>query len=426
MLLEADLLTLSCLDSIVVESAVDGGPVFRRLSEEKYKSEKTKDGNEFIVESRHGVVAADDGRCSKVGVVILRKGGHAVDAAVATTLCLGVVNPMSSGIGGGGFMIVRSLSTSQTEAFDSRETTPLAASQDMYAKNLTAKSIGALSISVPGEIAGLHEAWLKHGRLAWSKLFEPAIRLAKDGFLIAPYLANAIKVSEQKIMADPGLREVFAPKGKLLQAGDTCYNIELTHTLMAVANHGPQAFYNWSFGEKIVKDVRDAGGILTMEDMRNYRVEVMDAMAVDAMGYTILGMPPPSSATLGLSQDNRLAGVIGGSGGLSISPAVIQVFLNQFIIGMEPLAAVEHPRVYHQLIPNVVLYENWTIINGDHIELLEENKSFLRERGHELKGQANRAICQLVVQTLQTPIKKGRKIINGDHHEVFHGMLTAE
>ncbi|OVA12499.1 Gamma-glutamyltranspeptidase [Macleaya cordata] len=582
---------------LVVGLAVDGGSVFWRSSEEKYKYEKTKEANEVLVESEHGVVAADDGRCSDIGAVTLREGGHAVDAAVATALCLGVVGPMSSGIGGGGFMIVRSSSTSQAHAFDSRETAPLAASQDMYAKNPLAKSLGALSMGVPGEIAGLHEAWLRYGRLAWSKLFQPAIQLAKDGFVVSPYLATTIKKSELKIMADLGLRQVFAPNGKFLQAGDTCYNIELAHSLEMVAKQGPQAFYNGTVGEKFVKDVKEAGGIVTMEDMRNYRVEVTDAMAVDVMGYTILGMPPPSSGTLGLSlvlnilnsygsfesakgplglhrliealkhmfairmnlgdpefvnatkyesdmlspsfaaqlqrkifdnttfppdyylnkwsqlrdhgtshfcivdaernavsmtttvnsyfgagvlspstgivlnnemddfsvpsdkseyklppapanfiepnkrplssmtpiiilKDNQFAGAIGGSGGLYIIPAVVQVFLNHFIIGMEPLAAVQHPRVYHKLIPNVVLYENWTIIDGDHIELSQEKKRFLSERGHELQGQPTGAICQLVVQTLETPIKKmmmGRKIINGDHHEqlVFHGMLTA-
>ncbi|XVE98053.1 hypothetical protein REPUB_Repub03eG0072200 [Reevesia pubescens] len=107
------------------------------------------------VESEQGVVAADDWRCSKIGVLMLKKGGHAVDAAVATALCVGVVNPMSSGIGGGAFMVVRSSSTSQTQAFDSRETAPLAASQNLYENDISAKYNGALSMGVPGEIAGL-------------------------------------------------------------------------------------------------------------------------------------------------------------------------------------------------------------------------------------------------------------------------------
>ncbi|XP_043711893.1 glutathione hydrolase 3-like isoform X2 [Telopea speciosissima] len=576
---------------IFIGLVVYHGSAYWGLREEKY--EQRRDAND-VAESENGVVAADDGRCSDIGVSVLKDGGHAVDAAVATALCLGVVNPMSSGIGGGAFMVVRSSSTSQAEAFDMRETAPLAASKDMYENNPQSKYIGALSMGVPGEIAGLREAWSKYGRLAWKSLFQPAIRLARDGFVVAPYLGSAIKKSEKLIMADPGLRKVFAPNGKLLRPGDTCYNVELGHTLEAIAENGPQAFYNGTLGENFVRDVRQVGGILTMEDLRHYKVEITDAMAVNAMGYTILGMPPPSSGTPGLAlvlhildgygsadavkgplrlhrlieamkhmlalrmnlgdpdfvnvtdyitdmlspslakslqqkifdnttfppdyymnrfsqlrdhgtshfcivdsdrnavsmtttvnyyfgagvlspstgivlnnemddfstpteisvdklppapanfveprkrplssmtpiiilKDNQLAGVIGGSGGIFIIPAVTQVFLNHFVLGMEPLAAVQYPRVYHELVPNKVLYENWTVIDGDHIELSDDRKVFLKERGHELKAQAKGAICQLVVQTLASPLIDTTRKIGGQPNsgQVFHGMLTA-
>ncbi|XP_030448354.2 glutathione hydrolase 3 [Syzygium oleosum] len=548
--------------------------------------------NAIVVESEKGVVAADDGRCSEIGASMLRKGGHAVDAAAATALCVGVVNPMASGIGGGAFMIVQSSSTSKTEAYDMRETAPLAASQDMYENNPLAKYHGALSMGVPGEIAGLHQAWLKHGRLAWRTLFQPSIKLAKEGFVVAPYLGHYIANSAKMILNDPGLRQVFAPGGKLLRAGDTCYNVELGQSLEAIAEQGPRAFYNGSVGEKLVKDVREAGGILTMEDLRNYKVEVTDAMSAEVMGYTIFGMQPPSSGTLGLSlvlnilnsygnsnaaegslgmhrlieamkhmfavrmnlgdpnfasisqyvsemlspsfakqlrqkildnttfpseyymykwsqlrdhgtshfgivdadrnavsmtttvnypfgggvlspttgivlnnemgdfstpteispdllppapanfikpnkrplssmtpliitKDNQLVGVIGGSGGMNIIPAVIQVFLNHFVLGMEPLDAVEYPRVYHRLIPNVVLYENCTCIDGDHIELADERKLFLKGRGHKLEARAGGAIVQLVVQSLQNTPDSGRKSRKDLNSGVVRGTLTA-
>lgn len=171
----------------------------------------------------------------------------------------------------------------------------------MYETNPKAKLVGALSMGVPGEIAGLHEAWLQHGRMAWKTLFQPAIKLAKDGYVIAPYLGGYISRLGDRILSDPGLRQVFAPNGKLLQTGDICYNVELGRSLEAVAELGPQAFYNGSVGEKLVKDVREAGGILTMEDLRNYKVSVVEAVAANVMGYTVFGMPPPSSGTLGLS-----------------------------------------------------------------------------------------------------------------------------
>lgn len=171
----------------------------------------------------------------------------------------------------------------------------------MYESNPEAKLTGAMSMGVPGEIAGLHEAWLQHGRMAWKTLFQPAIKLAKEGFEVAPYLGGHIRSCEEMIIKDPGLRQVYAPNGKVLKAGDKCYNVELGNSLESIAEQGPQAFYNGSLGEKIVKDVREAGGILTMEDLRTYKVNVTDAMTADVLGYTISGMPPPSAGTLGLS-----------------------------------------------------------------------------------------------------------------------------
>lgn len=173
--------------------------------------------------------------------------------------------------------------------------------QDMYETNVTAKHVGPLSVAVPGEIAGLHEAWLRYGRLAWKSLFEPAIKIAKDGFVISPFLGKSLVSSAKLILNDPGLRQVFAPNGDLLQTGDTCYNVELGKSLEAVADQGPQVFYNGIVGEKLVKDVRAVGGILSMDDLKNYTVEVAEAMNTEAMGYTVHGMPPPSSGTLGFA-----------------------------------------------------------------------------------------------------------------------------
>ncbi|KAK2968225.1 hypothetical protein RJ640_027357, partial [Escallonia rubra] len=594
-------LLLALVAITCVGLALQGNSRSQALTVQKKYTESSQFEDADIVESERAVVAADDGRCSEIGASVLRRGGHAVDAAVATALCLGIVNPMASGIGGGGFMIVRSSATSQTQAFDMRETAPLAATENMYENNPDAKLFGPLSMGVPGELAGLHEAWLKHGRLPWKTLFLPAIRLAKDGFIVAPYLDKAINGSAKYILNDPGLRQVYAPKGKLVRTGDTCYNVELGRSLEAIAEQGPQAFYNGAVGEQLVKDVRDVGGILTMKDLRDYRVDVTDAVAVNAMGYTILGMPPPSSGTLGLSlilnifdsygssnaakgplglhrliealkhmfavrmnlgdpdfvniskttsdmlspsfakkiqkkifdnttfppeyymhrwsqlrdhgtshfcivdadrnavsmtttvnygfgakvlspstgivinnemgdfstptevspeglppapsnfikankrplssmtpiiilKDNQLAGVIGGSGGLNIIPAVVQVFLNHFILGMKPLAAIQNPRVYHRvslieklkhLIPNVVMYENWTVIDGEHFELSDERRHFLEERGHQLQAEAGGAICQLVVHTLDNMIDMGRKNGKALKNPVYRGVLTA-
>ncbi|KAL6519156.1 Gamma-glutamyltranspeptidase 3 [Orobanche gracilis] len=589
-------------------------------SEEKiyFKSKGRKQTrNSDIINSQQAVVAADDGRCSEIGVFMLEKGGHAVDAVVATAVCLGVVNPSSSGIGGGGFMVIRSSSSSRALAVDMRETAPEAATEvlhlrnNMYANNAGAKSEGALSMGVPGEIAGLHIAWLKFGRLPWKTLFEPSVKLANQGFIISPYLGKNIAKKAKMITRDTGLSKVYAPNGKLLKAGDICYNVELGDSLYAIAEQGPQALYNGTVGERLIKDVRKAGGILSMEDLRNYKVRVTNAFSVRVMGYEILGMPPPSTGTVGISlwrsgeafrhlliticalcddeqvlnvldsygnpdaikgplglhrlietlkhmfairmnlgdpdfvninrtvsdmlsplfaksvrekiydnttfppeyymhrwsqlvdhgtshfcvvdsdrnavsmtttvnypfgggvlspstgillnnemddfsiptdvsddklppsptnfiepnkrplssmtplvilKDNQLAGVVGGSGGSDIIPAVVQVFINHFLLGMKPLAAVRSARVYHKLIPNVVSYENWTVWDGEHIELSENRKEFLRERGHQLQAREGGAICQMVVQNLTHTLNLGRKVKNDI---VLHGMLTA-
>ncbi|CAN6880243.1 hypothetical protein Bca4012_080577 [Brassica carinata] len=548
------------------------------------------------VESENGVVAADDGRCSDIGVSVLRRGGHAVDAAVATSLCVGVVNPMSSGIGGGAFLIVSSMEDSKAEAFDMRETAPLAASKDMYKSDEDAKSIGALSMGVPGEIAGLYEAWKRYGRLPWKPLFEPAIELARGGFVVAPYLGRAISKHSSMILKDPGLRNVFSRNGQVLNPGETCYNPELARSLEMISRLGPAALYNGTVGQKLVNDVKKAGGIITMDDLRSYKVRVTNAMASDVMGYKIYGMPPPSSGTVGFSMvmnildsyselytgsgndlglhrlieamkhmfaarmdlgdpefvnitnamnhmlskpraesirerildnttfppeyylnrwsqlrdqgtshfsivdserntvsmtttvnyvfgagvlspstgivlnnemddfsvptentpdnlppaptnfiepnkrplssmtplDGELVATLGGSGGMKIIPAVIQVFLNFFVLKMKPLEAVESARVYHKLIPNVVQYENFTAINGDHIGVTKNSEMFLAERGHELEEISGGAIVQLIVQSYKEEedemiIELGRKLGKDSSKRLkpFKGLLTA-
>lgn len=171
----------------------------------------------------------------------------------------------------------------------------------MYAADPSKKYKGALAMGVPGELAGLHAAWSRYGRLPWRDLVAPAIRLARDGYEMVAYVARALKTSEADVLADPGLRAVFAPAGRVLAAGETCFNPALAAALELVADQGPTAFYGGAVGEKLVRDVREVGGIVTVEDLKGYKVEVSDAMRADAMGFTFLGMPPPSSGTVGMA-----------------------------------------------------------------------------------------------------------------------------
>lgn len=172
----------------------------------------------------------------------------------------------------------------------------------MFENREAERVVGPLSIAVPGEIAGLYKAWETHGRVQWKLLVEPSIKLARDGFVVGSHLAYALSKNEDMIKNDSGLKSVFTNGDKLLKKGDICYNPKLAETLEAVAEKGMKAFYEDDVAEKLVKDVREAGGIMTMEDLRSFEVKVTDAMVVDdVMGYKIQGMWPPACGTTGFA-----------------------------------------------------------------------------------------------------------------------------
>lgn len=172
----------------------------------------------------------------------------------------------------------------------------------MFENREAERVVGPLSIAVPGEIAGLYKAWERHGRVPWKLLVEPAIKLAREGFEVGPHLAFALSKNDTMIKNDIGLKSVFTNGDELLKKGDKCYNLKLAETLEAVAEKGMKAFYEEDVAELLVNDVREAGGIMTMEDLWNYEVNVTDAMVIDdVMGYKIQGMWPPACGTTGFA-----------------------------------------------------------------------------------------------------------------------------
>lgn len=166
----------------------------------------------------------------------------------------------------------------------------------MYAGNDTLKTKGALSIAVPGELAGLHEAWKQHGKLPWKRLVRPAERLAHLGFKISPYLHMQMVRTTSGILADTGLRDVFTSNGSLLQPSDICHNKKLAQTLRTISKFGAWALYNGSIGCKLISDIQKIGGILTVKDLQRYRVKLKEPISANILGLKILGMPPPSGA----------------------------------------------------------------------------------------------------------------------------------
>jgi gamma-glutamyltranspeptidase len=277
----------------------------------------------------HGAVAADHPLCSEIGTSIMReKGGNAIDAAVATALCLGVANPASSGIGGGAFMLIHadpaqdrgqaspifhdarsgdspvSRSGKVTEVIDAREVAPSAATTEMYlAEDLlsTAAIVGGLGSAVPAELRGLELAHSRHGRLPWADVVEPAMILARDGVKVNANLAHEILLLSPFAAEWPnfGLRALLTKRDNWnnpLKEGDILKNPKLGATLQAIMEEGSDALYKGERAAQLARDIQDAGGIITKEDIENYHATLRSpVVGHDINGFSIVGVGPPSS-----------------------------------------------------------------------------------------------------------------------------------
>ncbi|XP_068679087.1 glutathione hydrolase 1 proenzyme-like [Montipora foliosa] len=247
----------------------------------------------------NAVVAADAGLCSELGRDILKKKGSAVDSAIATLFCVGVINMHSAGIGGGGFMTVYHKSSNKVEVFDYREVAPLRADKNMYVNGSLNSKYGASAVAVPGEVNGYRTVWKKYGRLPWKDLVQPAINLAKEGFQFGYAAHNAGERSLARIKNDTGLRELLIDNnGKLKKLGTILKMPKLARTLEIIRDD-PDSFYNGSLAEDIVKDIQDGGGIILLEDLKNYKTEVRTPLSGRiGNGFTWYTDPPPSSGAV--------------------------------------------------------------------------------------------------------------------------------
>ena len=250
---------------------------------------------------KQGMVASEHPLASEAGVEVLRNGGNAVDAALTTALAVCVLNASSCGIGGGGFALIYLADQKKTVALDYRETAPAAASRDMYIRDgkldAQASRRGGLAVAVPGEVAGVAELAKKYGTMPLAKLFEPAIRLARDGYPAGKHLAATIAQHQDAIRKSPGLAANFlGPEGKPPAEGETIRQPELARTLQRIADEGPQAFYGGEIAKAIVHAARSADGILSEDDLKSYRPVWREPIELSFGGYDIHAMPPPSSA----------------------------------------------------------------------------------------------------------------------------------
>jgi len=246
------------------------------------------------VRARHGMVVSVHHLASDAGVAILREGGNAVDAAVATGFALAVVHPAAGNLGGGGFLLLRTRD-GKTAFIDYREQAPLAATQNMYLDaqgNVIpdASVLGYRSIATPGSVAGLAYSEKKYGRLGLKKVMAPAIALARDGFVLSE--EEARQVADSDLAKFAGSKRIFQRDGNLYKASETFKQPELARTLERIAND-PGDFYHGKMAGELVADLK--GSLLTLDDLAHYTVVEREPLVGTFRGYTILSAPPPSS-----------------------------------------------------------------------------------------------------------------------------------
>ncbi|HEX2836111.1 MAG TPA: gamma-glutamyltransferase [Thermoanaerobaculia bacterium] len=257
------------------------------------------------VRAPHAIVASTSELASRAGADVMKKGGNAVDAAVAVALTLAVTWPSAGNLGGGGFMLIRK-ADGTVEAIDYRERGPLAATRDMYL-DANGNVIPGLSTEgykaagVPGTIAGLALAHKRHGKLKWEEVVEPARKLAAEGFVVNYHLARSLRLqsTQDKMKQFAESRRIYQRDGNFYAMGETFVQPELASVLARVKKD-PRDFYEGVTAKLIVDDVKANGGILTAEDLRTYEATIRKPLRTTYRGYEILTMPPPSSGGIAL------------------------------------------------------------------------------------------------------------------------------
>lgn len=252
----------------------------------------------ITAQSEHGMVAADHPAASRVGADILEAGGNAIDAGVGTLLALGVMNPFASGLGGGGFCVVRP-ADGEVEVLDFRERAPGKADRDMYIvdgkADVDLTVHGGLAVGVPSEARGLETLHQKYGTLDWARVVRPAREMASNGFEVGELLPKRLKAKSDELKKRKKLAAAFQKNGRWVKPGETLRRPNLGKALKLLETRGAEPFHSGPIAEAIVKHVNEAGGIFTLGDLKGYQVTWRKPLQGDYRGYTIYSMPPPSS-----------------------------------------------------------------------------------------------------------------------------------
>ncbi|EKN5110755.1 gamma-glutamyltransferase [Yersinia enterocolitica] len=259
------------------------------------------------VEAKNGMVVTSQHLASQVGTDILKMGGNAVDAAVAVGYAQAVVNPCCGNIGGGGFMTIH-LADGTDTFINFRETAPAAASADMYLDKegkvtKDASLYGYLAAGVPGTVLGMDSAQKKYGKLTRQQVMAPAIKLAREGFVLTRADTDILDTTVKRFRQDPESARIFLRKnGEALQPGDRLIQTDLADTLTAISEQGPDAFYQGKIPQAVEAAAKKGGGILTAADFANYKITETAPITCSYRGYKFVSSPPPSSGGVTLCE----------------------------------------------------------------------------------------------------------------------------
>ena len=260
----------------------------------------------LLARGQKGMVSTSHPLASKTGIEILKRGGNAIDATVATAFVLGVVEQYSSGIGGGSLILIRLADTGEVLSVDARETAPLKSNRDMYLRNGKAvpslSRTGVLAGGVPGTVAGLALILKKYGTMSLAEIMEPSIHYAENGFKLTQRHINAIKSSRKKLEKFPESAKIYLPNGQLPETGSLLIQYDLASTLKSIARNGPNAFYHGEIANKMVQFMEKDGGLITATDLAAYQAKVRKPIHGTYRGYDIYSMPPPSSGGIHMVQ----------------------------------------------------------------------------------------------------------------------------
>ena len=263
--------------------------------------------NKPLVEGKQGMVVSTHPIASDVGLAILKKGGNAIDAAVAVNFALAVCHPSAGNIGGGGFLVYRDKS-GNVKALDYREKAPSAANRDMYldaeGKIIPGKSMtGIFSVGVPGTVAGMQEMHDKLGKMPWEALLLPAVDLARNGVLLTEREARGLNRQRIEFLKEnSGKNYLLSEEGKEWKAGDLLVQADLAATLDLILKKKSKGFYTGQTARLVVKEMKAKNGLISKKDLRNYQAVWRTPIKSQYKNYQIIGMPPPSSGGVALAQ----------------------------------------------------------------------------------------------------------------------------